>query len=90
MLNTVTHYTYLIFYFIEYLDNFGKSGKKLYVNFGRDNYTAWYKILDCDGMNALNDAEGINSFKSKHPGITGLLLESLEPDFVIIDLLNII
>lgn len=71
---------------IEYLDILRESGKKLYVNFGRDNYTSWIKILNCDENSALKEAEGINAFISKHPGIKGLLLRNLEPDFVIIDL----
>lgn len=81
---------YLIFCFKVYLDIFGKSGKKLYVNIGHNSWENWTTILDCDGQSALKEAERINSFKSDHPGITGLLLRNLEPSLVIFDLVIIL
>lgn len=77
----------MFLYFIEYLDKLGESDKKLYINFGRDEYKSWTKILDLDGRNAIKEAEAINSFTSKHKGIKGLLLRNLEPEVVIIGLI---
>lgn len=77
--------TNLIFLVVEYLDTLENTGKKLYTSIGHENYTQWTKILDCNGQNAIKDANGINAFISHHPGIKGLLFRKLQPD-VIIDL----
>lgn len=71
------------FYFIVYLPVLGKTGKKIYINISRDNITEWAKILDCDGQNAMKDADGIIAFSSRYPGIKGLLLTALAPDVII-------
>lgn len=78
----------MFFSFVEYLDVFARTGKKIYAYIRRDNYTEWMKMLDCDGQNAMKDADGIEAFNTHHPGIKGLLLRALQPN-VIIDLVVI-
>lgn len=73
------HYIYLLLYVVEYLDQLGKYGKKMYVSIGHWSYSEWLQILDCDGVNALIEANAIQAYTSIHSGFTGLIFRNLEP-----------
>lgn len=57
-----------------------ETGKTVYINYGRRTFEDWTSALSCVGTNAVDETKGLNVFLKAHPGITGLVLRSFEPN----------
>jgi len=74
-------------YFVIYIDNLDKTLKAkrpTYVYYSHGTQSEWTKVLACEacneGANSLDEMKGLKAFLDEHPGITGVILTSIEND----------
>ncbi|XP_060859529.1 uncharacterized protein LOC132936780 isoform X2 [Metopolophium dirhodum] len=67
---------------IDGLDKTLKAKRPTYVYYGHVTQSEWTQILACEacngGTNSLDEMKGLKAFLDEHPGITGLILTSIE------------